>query len=348
MKKIIISSFMGSGSSAITDLLSEYKDVNCDNGAFEYVFLHCPNGLFDLEDKILYGNTMIKSDDSLRQFELAMKELYLNKRWWFANYQSRVSADFMDYTMEFIHNITDLEYDGYWYEHEKVNKTTSYLNLAKHLFNHFMKTKFKSKKLYNGKIKVSFVSKEEFYFEARKYLDNFFNSISKSGDTHVVVDQLLSPYNLYRLDRYFDDDTKVIVVRRDPRDVFLLNKYVWSIKNNGIPFPLEVEKFCLFYEKMMKSIINYSDNPNILKINFEDLIFEYEKTVSQLEVFCELSPQKHIYDKNFFNPNISQNNTNIIFDDEKSNLERLFIKKQLSEYIYNFKENKNTEKKALF
>ena len=52
-KLLITTGYMGSGSSAYTDLLSEYKDLQCNNGSFEYVFLHCPNGVFDLEDKLL-------------------------------------------------------------------------------------------------------------------------------------------------------------------------------------------------------------------------------------------------------------------------------------------------------
>ena len=63
MRKIIISTgYMGSGSSAITDLVSEFEDVNNKHRDFEYIFLHCPNGVFDLEDKLLVGNNSIRSD----------------------------------------------------------------------------------------------------------------------------------------------------------------------------------------------------------------------------------------------------------------------------------------------
>ena len=56
MRKIIVpTGYMGSGSSAVTDLVAEYKNCNNDYRSFEYVFLHCPNGLFDLEDKLLIG-----------------------------------------------------------------------------------------------------------------------------------------------------------------------------------------------------------------------------------------------------------------------------------------------------
>ena len=55
-KIIIPTGYMGSGSSAITDLLREYPRLNTKNADFEYIFLHAPNGLFDLEKKILENN----------------------------------------------------------------------------------------------------------------------------------------------------------------------------------------------------------------------------------------------------------------------------------------------------
>ena len=67
MNKLIIpTGYMGSGSSAITDILSEYDSINVENADFEYVFLHCPNGLFDLEDKLLIGNNAVRSDEALQ------------------------------------------------------------------------------------------------------------------------------------------------------------------------------------------------------------------------------------------------------------------------------------------
>lgn len=74
MDKIIIPmSYMGSGSSAVTDLLREYEGINTKNSDFEYVFLHAPDGLFDLEYKLLYNNNVIRSDEAVKSFRKLMK-----------------------------------------------------------------------------------------------------------------------------------------------------------------------------------------------------------------------------------------------------------------------------------
>ena len=122
MKKIIVpTGYMGSGSSAITDLISEFRDCQNEFKTYEYVLLHCPNGLFDLEDKLLIGNNAIRSDEAIRSFETQMKKLYNKKFWWVGNYQKIISSNFMKITEEYINNIQEFNFPGYWYTHEEVN-----------------------------------------------------------------------------------------------------------------------------------------------------------------------------------------------------------------------------------
>lgn len=76
MNKILVpTGYMGSGSSAVTDILAEIDGCSARNGDFEFVFLHCPNGVFDLEDKLLHGNNAIRSDEALHSFLGTMKQL---------------------------------------------------------------------------------------------------------------------------------------------------------------------------------------------------------------------------------------------------------------------------------
>ena len=68
MKKIIVpTGYMGSGSSAITDLISEFRDCQNEFKSYEYVLLHCPNGLFDFEDKLLIGKQKHRYTESGNQ-----------------------------------------------------------------------------------------------------------------------------------------------------------------------------------------------------------------------------------------------------------------------------------------
>jgi len=94
-KVIVPTGYMASGSSVITDLVSEFDGFESARGSFEYVFLHCPNGVFDLEDKLLIGNNAIRSDEALHSFYNTMKQLYHKKYWWVGHYNQIVGKDFL-------------------------------------------------------------------------------------------------------------------------------------------------------------------------------------------------------------------------------------------------------------
>ena len=121
-KRIIIpTGYMGSGSSVITDLCAEIEGVDVSRGTFEYVFLHCPNGVFDLEDKLLIGNNALRSDEAMHSFLHTMKQLYDKKYWWVGHYKENIGEDFYKITEEYIDEIAEVESEYYWYHQENVN-----------------------------------------------------------------------------------------------------------------------------------------------------------------------------------------------------------------------------------
>ena len=121
-KRIIIpTGYMGSGSSVISDLMSEIEGVDTKSGTFEFVFLHCPNGVFDLEDKLLIGNNAVRSDEAIHSFESTMKQLYDKKYWWVGHYKKHIGEDFYKITKEYIDDITEVESEYFWYHQENTN-----------------------------------------------------------------------------------------------------------------------------------------------------------------------------------------------------------------------------------
>ena len=335
MKRIIVpTGYMGSGSSAITDLIAEYKDCDNKNKSFEYVFLHCPDGLFDLEDKLLLGNNALRSDEAIRTFESCMKDLYDRKYYWVGNYKNILSEKFYDITKKYINKITQFNFYGFWYTHEKTDNKMFWKLCVNKMIKILSFKKIEPKKVlkYSDGMRMSYIKKEEFYKESSKYIYEVLNEISK--DDNLVLDQLLLPYNLYRADNYFGDELKVIVVERDPRDVFLLNKYIWQQRNNCVPMPLEVNEFCEFYRNMRESeIITTSDK--VLRIKFEDLIYQYDRTVEKIEKFMGFSKKDHINKFQRFDPNISIKNTQM-FNAKEYHEESRIIEQKLKDYLYDF------------
>lgn len=336
MKRIIVpTGYMGSGSSAITDLISEFKDCQNEHKSYEYVFLHCPNGLFDLEDKLLIGNNAIRSDESLRTFEKQMNKLYNKKFWWVGNYENIIGKNFKKITEDYIKNIEQFNYKGFWYTHEEVNtemfvklslrKILKLLTLNKIKFNKILK--------YKDGMRISLVKDNEFYKYSHEYIYNIVKEISKGKD-NVILDQFLLPFNLFRIDNYFDERLKVIVVERDPRDVFILNKYIWSKKEVQVPIPTDVYEFCKYYTLMRESEKKSSSN-KVLRIKFEDLIYNYDLKLQEIMKFLDFSSKEHINKKTRFNPELSIRNTQV-FRKKEYEKEIKVIEEKLQKYLYKF------------
>lgn len=336
MNKIIVpTGYMGSGSSAITDLVSEFKNCKNEFKSYEYILLHCPNGLFDLEDRLLMGNNAIRSDEAIRTFQNQMKKLYDKKFWWVGNYKKIIGKNFMDITNEYIDSLVNLNYKGYWYMHEEVNtkiffkllmrKPLKVLTLNKIKFNKVLK--------YKDGMKICLPTKEEFYEKSKKYIYKIIEEISR-GEENIILDQFLLPFNLHRVDNYFDDKLKVIVVERDPRDVFILNKYIWQKKQICVPMPLEANEFCEYYRRMRKSEKKYNSS-KVLKVKFEDLIYNYDDKLKEITRFLGFEEKDHINKKTRFNPELSIRNTQLFSKAIYKN-EIQIIEKELKEYLYDF------------
>lgn len=336
MKRIIVPcGYMGSGSSAITDLVSEFKDCQNEHKSYEYVLLHCPNGLFDLEDKLLIGNNAIRSDEAIRSFEEQMKKLYDKKFWWVGNYKKVISPNFMKVTEEYIDHIQEFNFCGYWYTHEEVNAEMFLKLLIRKPFKMLTrnKVKFNKELKYSDGMRISFVKDKDFYKYSHDYIYKIIEEVGK-GKENIILDQFLLPFNLFRVDNYFDDRLKAIVVERDPRDVFIINKYVWQKKQICVPFPLDVNEFCLFYKKMRESEKECTSN-KVLRVRFEDLIYNYDSELNKIIRFLGFSDKEHINKKSRFNPDISIKNTQL-FRKEEYKEECKIIEKELNKYLYEF------------
>lgn len=336
MKRIIVpTGYMGSGSSAVTDLISEFKDCQNEYKSYEYIFLHCPNGLFDLEDKLLIGNNAVRSDEAIRSFEFQMQKLYNKKYWWVGNYEKIIGPNFKKMTDNFISNIQEFNFPGFWYTHEEVNTKMFLKLLLRKPLKILLKDRIKFKKIlkYNDGMRVSFVTKKEFYEKAHDYIYDVVEEVSHGKD-NIILDQFLLPFNMHRVDNYFDDRLRAVVVERDPRDVFITNKYIWPERDLTVPLPTDAKEFCKFYKKMRESE-KKCDSKKVLRIRFEDLIYNYEDTIDKIIEFLGFTSADHINKKKRFDPNISIKNTQL-FRKKEYQEEMTIIEKELKNYLYDF------------
>ncbi|MGM9552428.1 MAG: sulfotransferase domain-containing protein [Clostridia bacterium] len=339
---ITTTGFYDTGSSAVYVLLKEYESCTegiMKNSDVEHLMMYTPNGLFDLEDKLLLGNNIHRSDEALRSFYEEMRRLNDNNFVWFGNYSKKFGPVFMEAVDDFIENLTDIKLDCNWsydYLTTKFSFKHTLGSIKNVLTGRQAVGDFTKSIVYRKKdcTRYSYVTDEEFYSAAKNLVQAYCSIIRGGNEGKLIMDHFLLPNNLYRMDNYFHN-MKVILVDRDPRDVFVHAVEESSQKGFNTRIPTDVDNFIILWKKLRNSVKSFNSE-NVLTLSFEDLIYKYEKTVKKIEDFCDLNPQDHVLKMQCFSVEKSKKNTQMFLKYPHLDNEIKKIERELSDYLYDF------------
>lgn len=333
MRIISCASYYGVGSSAVTDYVSEYKSVYSFTNE-EFRFLQDPDGVSELEYNLVENFNRHNSGHALKRYKRLVDFYSGNKI--MKRYENFFHGAWKKYSYEYIDALTDFKYNGWWFY--DLYDRGSFYHFRKRIVNkllHMSIWRNQPDKVYNSmKNEITYCShpsEEKFLELTRKYINDLFSSVSCGYDT-VMVDQIVPSTNLKRFLRYFDD-IKVVVVDRDPRDLFVLGKYVW--KDGMMPDDAQTFVKWFRYTRSHRKTDNLNTE-NITFVQFEDLVYNYEETTLRLANWLELDSNDHTAPKKYFDPAVSINNTRV-FERVSCDLSEVeYIKNELSEYLYDF------------
>lgn len=332
MKIITTTGLYGTGSSAITDLLSEYENVSC-KGDFEIRVGFDPYGISDLEYNLIENPNRNNSSNAIKRFKKIVNHLHGSV--FQKNYEKYFDGQFKKISDEYIKKLIVFEYYGRWhYDLIERGRLVFFVDRSYNKFFSIIKNLFGIK----NDVNHSLLSKKEpayatitdemlFLSATKEYYDELFKVVNKENKEILMVDQLVPATNIKRYERYFSNIT-VIVVERDPRDIYLLEKYVW--KGHTVPY-YDIDTFCNWYI-WTREMYEKSEKGNSIKIQFEDLIYEYDNTVKEIEHAIGLDEKQHIRKLQKFNPKISKNNTRLWEKYNDSNIK--IIESRLKKYCY--------------
>lgn len=330
MRLISCAGYYGSGSSALTDLVSEYKDVK-NLTDYEFRFVHDTDGIMDLEYHLVMNPNRHNSGHALKRFwRLSQFNAgnRIDKR-----YTAFLGDEYIKLTTEYVDALTDLKFPGHWfmdlYERGKIyyyyksleGKVANLLHLGGHY-----------NKMPGEYTFCSYPGEEKFLTLTRKYISGIINAANPENAEYLMMDQLVPSSNLGRCLRYFDDNIRVVIVDRDPRDIYVMNKTVW---HDGI-VPSNPEDFCKWYSFTHNCAKGQTlDEKRVLKVQFEDIVYRYSETVRRVEQFIGLTSEKHIKPFAGMNPKRSVHNT-WLFKNYVEKEEIKYIEEHLAEYLYDF------------
>jgi hypothetical protein len=350
MKKVIdISGYGHSGKTAVTDLLREVEGINVHHSSFEFGLLRLPDGIIDLKRNIIDNWTPSKSDISLKRFKRLTNVLK-------GNYCDQIGVDLSEHTHDFINSIVIETLNVNWYDNlyfsgdnkyrDKIRgflKLTGLLQIARLV---------RKKSLIRDNLPkdlVYLIDDKKFISRAKEYLEQvlFCNYDYKT----VVTNNAFEPFNPTESMVFFQN-AYCVIVNRDPRDIYLSslgfnNLFIPEFEKNNPTFSLKyleeqkrgflgtdnIDSFIWRQNQIRNSIKLEKDNSRVLRINYEDIIYNYKQTVSLIFENLEIDSSKHIDRLKYFNPALSKKNVGLWkkFGDLP---EIKKIEKELSNFLY--------------
>lgn len=354
---IAVTGYVGTGSSAMIDLLREYEGVKIvpeQRKSYEHEVFYRSGGLFDLCAILGQGTSPVCSDKVINRFIETMTNLYCYDYVWYGGYKNLVGNNYLKMVNEFVDSIS-YRFEGSNSTHHlrtRFSLKKAILQFASHLA--YKKQYMKYGVGYVRDDKPSYVSiptSDELYAACKKLTNSYFDLFLSEKHESKVFDHLIWPQQVNNYMKCFEDNNfRVIIMKRDPRDVFLLNKYVWYYSPVGIrtAVPALRTDVCDFIKDWQRTIQPDFKKSNVLQVQFEDLVYHYDETVTRVEKFLDLTPKQHLGKHKYFDPQKSIENTQVFNSKDEWKTETRRIESSLASDLYCFSYQYTPQRKLMF
>lgn len=311
---IVVSGFGSSGSSSVVDYLNEFQNIfllQANDNPSEFRLIKDQGGLYDFYNQLSNHSNYWNNNFYRRNFiNLAkimnrktknsfFKFLWSNneKKIIGFDYRSITNNLFMKFINQYMNDIFFYKHEFCWYnDFANLSSTESILRHCRINLN------LEEKNF----LLFSEISKEDFLNQTKSFLKKLFievmefKNIEKNwhirknfSNYSLVINQGIPPMFADDYLKIFPDNSKLIVVDRDPRDIYISNfeHKFW---------PEEVEIFCKIFKLERESFKNQK-NKNIFFIQFEHWINNNALVSKELLKFLDLDVANRSYLKNYFN-----------------------------------------------
>ena len=351
-KFIDCSGYSLSGKSAVLELFQEFEGYFAPGREVDFELLRIAGGLRDLENAVVNRWNPVACSIALSRFSEIITKLGSSPSLYnligqynsyATKYDDRFHGKFTEISKKYIKDISN--FSGTF----QVN-TPYFFRTKLEYFTRRLLIKFNYKNLHRGE-KLTFpVQADEFYRLTRNYLDELFD-VHNQFDNPTKISPSIMKYKKYdsfilsnacetsnpSASLNLFNNCKQIVVDRDPRDIFLFTKMTDPFSGKGHIGHLGENDIDLFI-KRFRAIRERSEpfnGSNRILIYFEDLILNYEESLSNILDFIEENPSIHIHKKRFFNPEKSINHVGI-WKNNSFQKEVAYIEKKLPEFCRDY------------
>lgn len=323
-KYILINGFGWSGSSALIDFMREFEGTFVPHKEFRLI--KDPHGVHDLDLSITQSTDQLNEDRAINEF-IRFVKIYSRRgggfRYLGLGYNDDFGENFYNISMSYIKELTDYEYSGHWW----------YLDYDMPYIKYVTLRSLSRLKLYDykehRKMRLTIKGEEEFLKLTKGYITAIFEDCLKGKQCHTVVLDQAIPANRPSWGRRYFNNAKVIVVDRDPRDVYIDLIKEKSLVGYDVAVNHDVQLFIDWFKKVRRPDPLDADYK---RIQFEDLILNYDQIIREIYDYCDIDPTQHIYKAEKLKPEVSSKNIGMWKNYQFTNEIRM-IEEQLKDYI---------------
>lgn len=332
-----VTGFGESGSSAVTNILEEFKCVSPLRGGAMFECKLFSSVLFQLETALqnqLFVNEAVK--EFFYKLMIASKNPFYKENFG--------SENLLHFTNEYVNSVCGVWLGGAYSERDNFFIPKSELDNFKRaqiLFNKLYMNSYNLYEQYDWKPSFQQTTNqyfgkftEEFYTKTQEYTYRIFNAVERK-QKFILADGLFRPEIAARELNWYSN-AKFIIVDRDPRDLYILSKIY-----KGEPYlpTWNVDTFIDWFKTYRSCNERNSKYPDkILQLRFEDLIYEYEESLKKLKEFLNLTDEEHIKKGQIFISEKSKTNTQFFRKHPEYAEDIQKIENELPEFCYDYTE----------
>ena len=297
-----LSGYAFTGKAAVIDLMREVRGCAVPSSEFEFALLRCKDGILDLEHALVDDWSPIRSSEAISRFRNLIRVYGGDGGGWarltrHGHHYDRAFPGFTARSLAFVGSLFDHSWRGEWpfAAHWEPRVAIIARKLA-------FKLGWRRAAIYS--IYLAAPGRERFMAATKAYLRDVVGAAAGPADDIVVTHNAFEPFDPTRSMRFFDD-ARVIIVDRDPRDVYVAaHRYVdrfgrrgWRAATTG-----SVEGFIDLYRTYRAMVRWQMDDDRVLRLRFESLIMDYHRSVAGILRFIGKTPVDHVHPRRHFDP----------------------------------------------
>ena len=295
---IIIGGSLGySGGGTLMDLIREVDTYYVTPQEFR--LFTDPDGLLSLESALVDNWNIFQSDLALKRFKKLCYNLNrkFHSPYSTLGYSKYFGDSFINSTNNYINELVDFKYMGLWYGID------TYIQRKLNKFKIFQRSSITTKNIFIS----SNISEIEFIDITKKFVLKLFEDLLlKYEKINIAIDEGNVAFNATRIFRYLPQSSKIIVIIRNPLDIYS------QMKVSGAMFiPEEIGDFIKYQKALYKRLEQQKKevaNDRFLIIRFEDLVLKYDDSVNTIFTFLNIDHKLHSRKKTIFIPEVSKRN----------------------------------------